>query len=164
MIDIYSKAEYPACELSNFAEHPFWLDGVEIQSMEGFLQSLKYMRLSKQREICKMSGQEAKKHGKRKIGWRMAMMVFWKEDDFDLLSDKYQILIDRAYDAMYEQSPAFRQALLDTGEEPLAHTIGKTYIGTTILTEYQFVKRLERLRERAWREKLAESETLDRNE
>lgn len=33
MIDIYSKADYPACELSNFAVHPFLMDGVEILSI-----------------------------------------------------------------------------------------------------------------------------------
>lgn len=51
MIDIYSKADYPACELSNFATHPFTLGGVEIQSMEEFLQSLKYMNQSKQQAV-----------------------------------------------------------------------------------------------------------------
>lgn len=153
MIDIYSKADYPACELSNFAVHPFSMDGVEIQSMEGFLQSLKYMNSSKQKLICKMSGKEAKQQGRRKFLWRIGQVVYWQGKEIDLLSDEYQILIDRAYDAMYEQSAGFRQALIDTGNETLVHTIGKTCIGKTILTEYQFIKRLERLRERAWREK-----------
>lgn len=42
MIDIYSNGAYLANELSNFAYHPFVLDGVHTNSMEGFLQSLKY--------------------------------------------------------------------------------------------------------------------------
>lgn len=47
MIDVYSKADYPSCELSNFAEHPFELDGRHIAFMESFLQSLKYMMAEK---------------------------------------------------------------------------------------------------------------------
>ena len=42
MIDVYSNGAYPANELSNFAYPLFVLDGVHINSMEGFLQSLKY--------------------------------------------------------------------------------------------------------------------------
>ena len=144
MIDIYSKGAYPACALSNFAVHPFWMDGIAIQSMEGFLQSLKYKNLSKQKKICKLSGIEAKMQGRRKYLWRIRRVVFWQGKKIDLLSDEYQILLDRAYESMYEQSADFRQALIDTGDESLVHTIGKT-----ILTEYQFIKRLERLRERA---------------
>ena len=63
-----------------------------------------------------------------------------------MLSDELQILIDRAYQAMYEQNLEFQQALLDTKAEALAHTIGKTRADKTILTEYQFVQHLYRLR------------------
>ncbi len=38
-MDIASKSGYPASALSNFAPHPFELDGVKIASMEGFLHS-----------------------------------------------------------------------------------------------------------------------------
>jgi hypothetical protein len=41
-MDIRSGKDYLASALSNFAPHPFVLDGVEIASMEGFLQSLKF--------------------------------------------------------------------------------------------------------------------------
>jgi len=40
-MDIKSGVGYPASSLSNFSPHPFVLDGVQIASMEGFLQSLK---------------------------------------------------------------------------------------------------------------------------
>ena len=67
MIDIYSKADYPSCELSNFAEHPFELDGIHIASMEGFLQSLKYMMVEKQKCVCCLSDEDAKKAGKKRF-------------------------------------------------------------------------------------------------
>ena len=148
MIDIYSIGEYPANSLSNFAVHPFTLDGVAIASMEGFLQALKYRCPKKQTQICSLSGKEAKRAGKRKYLWRMTKTVFWNGQRLHLLSDELQILIDRAYQAMYEQNLEFQQALLDTKAEALAHTIGKTRADKTILTEYQFVQHLYRLRYR----------------
>lgn len=42
VMDIKSGCGYPASALSNFAPHPFVLDGVYCASMEGFLQSLKF--------------------------------------------------------------------------------------------------------------------------
>lgn len=40
-MDIGSGTGFPTAALSNFAPHPFIIDGVECNSMEGFLQSLK---------------------------------------------------------------------------------------------------------------------------
>lgn len=36
-MDIGSGSGYPSSTLSNFAPHPFVMDGVECNSMEGFL-------------------------------------------------------------------------------------------------------------------------------
>lgn len=47
IMDIHSKGEYPACDLSNFAEHEFYIDDVKCLSMEGFLQSLKFRSIKK---------------------------------------------------------------------------------------------------------------------
>ena len=41
-MDIGSKSGYPAGALSNFSPHPFEIDGVKCNSMEGFLQGLKF--------------------------------------------------------------------------------------------------------------------------
>lgn len=38
-MDIRSGKDYPSSALSNFAPHPFEIDGVKCASMEGFLQS-----------------------------------------------------------------------------------------------------------------------------
>ena len=50
-MDIGSKCGYPASSLSNFAPHPFEIDGVKCNSMEGFLQSLKFNSLE-QNSFC----------------------------------------------------------------------------------------------------------------
>lgn len=146
MIDIYSKGEYPANELSNFAYHPFIMDGVQINSMEGFLQSLKYISPKKQKDICLLSGKEAKRAGGRKILWRLSQTTFWQGKKMHLLSDELQMLIERAYDEMYKQNEDFRKALANTENEQLIHTIGKTRADKTMLTQHKFIGNLERLR------------------
>lgn len=63
-----------------------------------------------------------------------------------LLSEKLQILIERAYDELFQQNEAFRQALANAGNEQLIHTIGKTRADQTILTQHRFISNLGRLR------------------
>ncbi len=146
VIDIYSKGQYPSDALSNFAEHHFVLDGVACASMEGFLQSLKYRSPAKQAEICMLVGKNAKKAGEQKHLWKLSKTVWWQGKAYNLFSDDLQVLIDRAYDEMYQQCPQFRQALLDTGSGTIVHSMGKKNMKETILTEYQFVRRLNYLR------------------
>ena len=41
-MDIGSGTGYPSANLSNFSPHMFIVDGIKCNSMEGFLQSLKF--------------------------------------------------------------------------------------------------------------------------
>ena len=146
VLDIYSRSPGPAGALSNFADHPFVLDGVEIRCMEGFLQSLKHRSAAAQRQVCALSGPEAKKAGSRRRAWRRLRRVWWQGRRYGLFSDELQCLIDRAYQALFTQSPDFRRALADSAGQALEHSIGKTDMRRTILTRYQFLRRLEALR------------------
>lgn len=146
MIDIYSKAEYPSCELSNFAEHHFIYDSVRCNSIEGFLQSLKYKSIKKQAEVCLKIGSDAKEAGAKKRLWKVTKRVYWKGKCIGLFSDELQELIDGAYLACFEQCEKFRNALAATENEKLIHRIGKTDSRKTILTEYNFIRRLNILR------------------
>lgn len=69
-LDIGSGKDYPSNALSNFAPHPFIIDGVECNSMEGFLQSLKFKEPEMQKEVCKLVGKAAKFKGKKKKWWQ----------------------------------------------------------------------------------------------
>ena len=53
-IDIHSKGKFPSNVLSNFQESKFQFEGIQIESMEGFLQSLKTTDNSIQKKVCKM--------------------------------------------------------------------------------------------------------------
>ena len=46
------------------------IDGVTCSSMEGFLQSLKFRSMKKQRQVCRLSGKAAKNAPGRLRNWR----------------------------------------------------------------------------------------------
>ena len=69
-MDIGTGNTYPSNALSNFSPHPFVIDGVECNSMEGFLQSLKFDSVDMQRHVCTLVGKAAKFKGKKKKWWK----------------------------------------------------------------------------------------------
>ena len=144
-MDIGSGHGYPADALSNFAPHPFVLDGIECNSMEGFLQSLKFSNPDMQREVCKLIGKAAKFKGKKK-NWYVKQVLYWQGKEIPRDSDEYQLLLDRAYMAMATQNRGFQSALLATQNAALTHSIGKTKINETVLTRNEFCSRLTKLR------------------
>lgn len=145
-IDIKARAPFPAGSLSNFARHSFTLDGVACGSMEGFLQSLKIADAAEQARVCGLSGTEAQNRGRRE-DWSRGTL-WWRGSPIDRLSEAYQELLDRAYEALLVQAPRFRDALSATGDASLTHRLGKSDPCQTILTEAEFCTRLERLRTR----------------
>ena len=145
-MDIGSGTGFPTATLSNFAPHPFVIDGVECNSMEGFLQSLKFSNPDMQKEVCKLVGKAAKFKGKKKK-WFKTQTLYWQGKEMARDGEEYQILLDRAFDALSENK-GFRAALLATGNSVLTHSIGKTKITETVLTRQEFCSRLTKIRER----------------
>lgn len=148
VLDIGAKHGYPANALSNFAAHPFVMDGVDCASMEGFLQALKFNKPHIQVEVCKLTGIRAKNRGKEhNKHWKLEQKLWWGTTEYDRHGDEYQHLLDIAFLELTRQSPEYRQALIDTGDAKLTHTIGRTSEFDTILTQREFCRRLERLRD-----------------
>lgn len=145
-MDICSGSGYPASSLSNFAPHPFVIDGVECNSMEGFLQSLKFKDEAMQVAVCKLVGKAAKFKGKKKK-WYLTQTLYWKGVEYKRDSDEYQLLLDRAYDAL-STNESFRKALIATGDAVITHSIGKIKINETVLTRSEFCNRLMKIRDK----------------
>lgn len=143
-MDIGSGNGYPASALSNFAPHPFVIDGIECASMEGFLQSLKFKNPEMQKYVCSLVGIRAKMKGKNKKWWK-TQTLWWQGEEIGRHSLVYQELLDRAY---YELSKNenFKRALLATRNSSLTHSMGKSDPTHTILTEREFCSRLEKIR------------------
>lgn len=144
-MDIGSTNGYPSAALSNFAPHPFKFDGVEIASMEGFLQSLKFKNPEMQKYVCTLVGRAAKFKGKDK-NWYREQKLYWQGQEFKRDSKEYQILLNRAYNALYQQNEGFRKALEASKPGILTHSIGKTKENETVLTQSEFCGRLMKLR------------------
>lgn len=149
-MDIGSGNGFPCDALSNFAPHPFVIDGVECASMEGFLQSLKFSNPDMQKEVCKLVGKVAKFKGKPKK-WYRTQTLYWMGKEYKRDSEEYQELLDRAYDAL-SQNTGFQRALLATGNATLTHSIGKNKQSETVLTVKEFVSRLYKIRDRLEKE------------
>ncbi len=144
-MNIGSNSKYPSSALSNFSGHRFVIDDVQCNSMEGFLQSLKFSSILMQQEVCKLVGLGAKFRGKKKK-WYKTQTLYWKGVPMTRKSEAYQILLNRAYNAMYEQSDSFKKALhLTKGK--LTHSIGKSKQNQTVLTTSEFCGRLMKLRD-----------------
>src|SRR5687767_4744015 len=77
MVDIGSGKGFPASNLSNFSPHPFEIDGVKCNSMEGFLQSLKFKDIPMQEHVCTLVGLKAKFKGKPKK-WFKTQTLWWR--------------------------------------------------------------------------------------
>ncbi len=117
--------------------------------MEGFLQSLKFQDLEKQAEICKLSCIKAKKSGRaRNSAWQEKQRLWWRGKEIDRHGQEYQDLLDRAYNLLFEDD-GFREALLETEDENLTHSIGEKDPHKTVLTEEEFISRILSLRIRA---------------
>ena len=145
-MDIGSGSGYPESTLSNFSPHPFVIDGIQCNSMEGFLQSLKFKEPEMQKEICLLIGKAAKFRGKKKK-WYRTQTLYWQGTEYKRDSEEYQILLDRAFDCLAENT-GFQKALLATGNSTLTHSIGKTKTNETVLTRSEFCSRLTRIRNR----------------
>jgi len=150
-MDIGSGKGYPSSALSNFSPHPFILDDVEISSMEGWLQSLKFSNFEIQKEVCKLVGKAAKFKGKSKK-WFLTQKLYWNGVEYSRDSKEYQELLDRAYDAL-SQNSSFQKALVATGNSTLTHEIGKSKENETVLTKREFISRLYKIRDRLQKQK-----------
>ena len=143
-MDIGSGTGYPSSALSNFAPHVFYIDGIKCNSMEGFLQSLKFKDPEMQKAVCLLVGKAAKFKGKKKK-WYRTQILYWQGKEIARDSDEYQQLLDRAFNALSENE-GFRKALLATGNATLTHSIGKNKINETVLTKQEFCSRLMKIR------------------
>ena len=135
-MDIGSGKTYPSNALSNFAPHPFVIDGVECNSMEGFLQSLKFKNPEMQKAVCQLVGKQAKFKGKPKKWWK-TQTLWWQGVEISRHSAEYQALLVRAFRALAEND-GFRRALLASGNAALTHSMGKSDPHQTVLTEREF--------------------------
>lgn len=144
ILDVCSATPGPIGRLSNFTAREFIFDGVPCGSIEGVLQSLECADPVSQREICRLSGNEARMAGMG-YDWKEKQELYWMGETYPRLSEAYQQLLDRLYDAAYEQGASFREDLAQVRGRELSHRLGRSNPAHTILTRRELLSRLERL-------------------
>ena len=146
-MDIGSRNTYPGGALSNFSPHPFIFNGFQVNSMEGFLQGLKFKSPEMQQHVFTLVGFGAKKKGSNKK-WFRTQTLYYQGQPLNRHSQEYQNLLDEAYEAMFTQNEKAKKALLATHKAVLKHSIGKSDPHKTVLTEREFCSRLTKIRDK----------------
>ncbi len=145
-IDIGYKSKGLAKALSNLCPYPFIFDGIYCESMESFIQSLKVQDPNVQKDICGKSSVFC--YGIREMhdDWRITQTVHWRGNKIDRHSDEYIVLLRRAYQRLYSESPTFKYALEKSKGYNLIHSIGCTDDTQTLLTPNEYIYFLNELR------------------
>lgn len=145
ILDIKFRMEGLEKKLSNLYPYKFEIDGIPMESYEGFIQSLKTPDREVKERIWKLSGFEAWQAG-QSINLYDNQTLYWISNPIDRLSEEYDILISRAYDCLFEQNEEFRNSLKESLPYKLDHTIGKSGKINTLMTKSEFLIQLNRLR------------------
>lgn len=126
IVNMYRDSPWPGNILSNFAETPFTLDGVNCSCSEAFIQSLKCPIVDEQKKYCLLTGQEAWERGSL-LTDRVFLegKVWWLGQAYKLHSKEHFDLVERGLLAKFSQSDIARQALMATGNATLIHDYGQ---------------------------------------
>ena len=145
--DVGSTNEGVFGKLSNFTSFSFEIDSIRCNSMEGFLQSLKFEDQEIQEQICALKGFDAKRKGTaRNLYWKAKKGLWWKGMFFPRDSKEYQKLLNRAYTELYKNE-GFKNCLIEAGDAVFTHKIGNNDMFETVLTEEEFCVRLQNLKD-----------------
>lgn len=146
IIDISSRSTGLAKSLSNFTERPFVYRGLQCGSMEGFLQSLKFLDFARAEDVARRIGYSAYKIGQTANSWQLNQTLFWQGQEIDRDSGLYQTIIRDAFCNQFHQNPLFQRDLRLSLGSDLDHSIGHDDITRTVLTKSEYLGHLEYLR------------------
>lgn len=152
VVNIGSEStDWRAQALSNFAISPFTLDDECFQSVEGFIQGIKFPEDHDNRIMAQMlSGVQAKKLGRkaeRKFVWWMGRKIVFG-------SVEHQELIARAIIAKFSQNHDSMMALMMTSGHEITHDLGKPEDPNTSLPAELFCRILTKIRNAGFAEEI----------
>jgi len=150
-IDIRFKGENLEKRLSNLFPYQFTFDGITYASMEAFFGSLRTPSLTEKQKLYSTFGMESWYIG-HKFSWYEKQEVYYQNRAISRHSKEFDDLIATAYDALF-LNEEFKQALKESGDCKLTHTIGKTAKDKTLLTRKEFIEHLNRLRDKLYERK-----------
>lgn len=132
-------------KLSNLYPYEFKVDGILVKSMEGLLQSLKTNDINEKEKLWNKYGTDAWRYGQKFNNWKNNQILYWIEKPIKRESIKYQNTISHFYDCLFENDE-FRKNLKKSLKYNIDHSMGCTDINNTLLTKYEYLENLEKLR------------------
>lgn len=143
-INIHFKGDNLEKRLSNLCPYQFEFDGITYASMEAFFSSLRTPDFTEKQNLCSTYGMDSWYKGHR-FSLYEKQEVYYKEKVINRHSPEYDDLITAAFDALFTNEN-FKQALKESGDMKLTHSVGKTAKYKTLLTRKEFIGHLNRLR------------------
>ena len=143
-IDIHFKGDNLEKRLSNLYPYQFDFDGITYASMEAFFGSLRTPDFIEKQKLYSTFGIDSWYKG-HKFSWYEKQEVYYKDKTINRDSREYENLLTAAFDALFTNEE-FKQALRESGNCKLTHTVGKTAKDKTLLTRKEFIGHLNRLR------------------
>ena len=150
-IDIHFKGDNLEKRLSNLYPYQFEFDGIVYDSLEAFFGSLRTPDFIEKQKLYSTFGIDSWYKGHR-FSWYEKQEVYYKDKTINRHSTEYDDLITAAFDALFTNEE-FKQALRESGNCKLTHTIGKTAKDKTLLTRKEFIGHLNRLRTKLYERK-----------
>ena len=150
-IDIHFKCDNLEKRLSNLYPYQFEFDGITYASMEAFFGSLRTPDFIEKQKLYSTYGMDSWYKGHR-FSWYEKQEVYYKDKTINRHSTEYDDLITAIFDALFTNEE-LKQALLESENCKLTHTIGKTAKDKTLLTRKEFIGHLNRLRTKLYERK-----------
>lgn len=150
-IDIHYRGENLEKRLSNLYPYSFTFNEITFASMEAFIGSLRTQTMTEKQKIYSTHGMNSWYMG-HKFSWYEKQEVYYKDKVISRHSQEYEDLITAAFNALFTNDD-FKQALRESGDCTLTHTIGKTAKDKTLLTRKEFIGHLNRLRNKLYERK-----------
>ena len=105
--------------------------------MEAFFGSLRTPDFIEKQKLYSTYGMDSWYKGHR-FSWYEKQEVYYKDKTINRHSTEYDDLITAIFDALFTNEE-FKQALRESGNCKLTHTVGKTAKDKTLLTRKEFI-------------------------
>lgn len=132
--------------LSNLFPYKFYFKGHKFESVESIFQSFKFKDKASQKLVFKYSGLNSNRiKACSNYDWRVSKKLYFLGYEMARESLEYELFIDELYVSLLF-NPLFKNALLNTKDKYILHSIGEMEKGKTTFSRYEFEKELNTLK------------------
>lgn len=130
--------------LRTFADRNFLFDDVECNSIESVLEAFKFMNPATQEYVCALSARDAYYEGQREEAsrWKETGILYWNGISYDRGGEEYQNLLNRLFQAIFEQDAQFRLDVAFLKNANIRSKVGGSNPNNTVLTKTEYLSRL----------------------